>query len=105
MTTSMQKIKLAGNNLHGNIPSEIGGWTGLVHADLSDNSFDGVVPEELFSLTDEGSSLEYLNITGNPNLSGNIPDSACSFEDFHYQCSSSLCGCRCWCPVESRNPP
>jgi hypothetical protein len=69
----------------------------------------GSIPSELALLT----SLWYLDLSGNENLSGTIPDefchlhnSSCTFLDYwddsynctlDFECSDILCGCHCPC--------
>ena len=62
------ELKLAGNNLVGTIPAELGDMIALTHLDLSNNQLSGALPEELGKLT----RLEYLALHNN-QLSGAIP--------------------------------
>ena len=104
LATSMQKLKLSGNSFSGSLPAALGSWTNLEHADFSKNSFQGAIPDEIFALTTRGNGvLEHLNVTGNTNLTGNIPLTSCLAS--HFACSKSLCGCNCACPADSTSPP
>ncbi len=58
----------AGNNLSGNIPTEIGNFSDLVHLSLSGNNLSGNIPQEIGNLT----NLTGLHLADN-NLTGNIP--------------------------------
>ena len=59
---------LHGNNLSGEIPSELASLESLVALDLGRNRLSGAIPPDLGSL----SSLTYLDLSWN-NLSGEIP--------------------------------
>ncbi|GAA0173988.1 hypothetical protein LIER_27475 [Lithospermum erythrorhizon] len=66
-------LSLAGRNLRGYIPSEIGTLTFLRRLNLHDNNFFGSIPDQLFN----ASSLHSLFLYNN-NFSGTIPKSLCS---------------------------
>lgn len=66
-------LSLAGRNLHGYIPSELGSLIYLRRLNLHGNLFHGSIPEQLFNAT----SLHSIFLYGN-NLSGQIPTSICS---------------------------
>lgn len=61
-------LDLAGNNLTGSIPKEIGDLGQLGSLDLSDNNLTGSIPVEISQLT----NLYQLNVGGN-EFSGQIP--------------------------------
>lgn len=65
-------VAIAGRNLHGYIPSELGSLIYLRRLNLHDNNFYGSIPVQLFN----ASSLHSLFLYGN-NLSGNLPPSIC----------------------------
>jgi Leucine-rich repeat (LRR) protein len=66
-------IAIAGRNLRGYIPSELGTLVYLRRLNLHSNNFYGSIPSQLFNAT----SLHSLFLYGN-NLSGTIPPSICN---------------------------
>ncbi|KAL9664225.1 hypothetical protein QQ045_019624 [Rhodiola kirilowii] len=66
-------LSLAGKNLRGYIPSELGTLVYLRRINLHDNKFYGPIPVQLFNAT----SLHSIFLYGN-NLSGPFPPSICS---------------------------
>ncbi|KAK4780016.1 hypothetical protein SAY87_016122 [Trapa incisa] len=66
-------LSLAGKNLRGYIPSELGTLVYLRRLNLHSNNLFGVLPEPLFNAT----SLHSLFLYGN-NLSGSLPASICN---------------------------
>ncbi|XP_057530885.1 receptor protein kinase-like protein ZAR1 [Amaranthus tricolor] len=66
-------ISVAGKNLRGYIPSELGSLTYLRRLNLHGNSFYGSIPDQIFNAT----SLHSIFLYGN-NLSGPLPASICS---------------------------
>ncbi|CAN0048770.1 unnamed protein product [Ectocarpus sp. 4 AP-2014] len=62
------RLKLAGNNLRGPIPAELGGLTALTSLDLGENQLSGPIPPSLGGLK----LLTYLGLHDN-NLTGPIP--------------------------------
>ena len=68
--TGLKKLSLALNTLEGAIPSALGGLTSLQFLDLSDNYLNGSIPSMLGNLTNLSSLYLYDN-----DLSGRIPSS------------------------------
>ncbi|XP_050208490.1 receptor protein kinase-like protein ZAR1 [Mercurialis annua] len=66
-------ISVAGKNLRGYIPSELGTLLYLRRLNLHNNNFHGSIPNELFNAT----SLHSLFLYGN-NLSGPLPVTLCN---------------------------
>ncbi|KAJ9554508.1 hypothetical protein OSB04_018553 [Centaurea solstitialis] len=66
-------IALAGRNLRGYIPSELGSLTYLRRLNLHNNNFYGSIPDPIFNAT----SLHSIFLYGN-NLSGGLPTSMCN---------------------------
>ncbi|KAG8383290.1 hypothetical protein BUALT_Bualt05G0169300 [Buddleja alternifolia] len=66
-------ISVAGKNLRGYIPSELGSLIYLRRLNLHGNNFYGSIPDQLFN----ASSLHSIYLYSN-NLSGSIPPSSCS---------------------------
>ncbi|XP_076901047.1 receptor protein kinase-like protein ZAR1 [Bidens hawaiensis] len=66
-------IALAGRNLRGYIPSELGNLKYLRRLNLHNNNFYGTIPNPIFNAT----SLHSLYLYGN-NLSGELPASICN---------------------------
>lgn len=66
-------ISIAGKNLRGYIPSELGSLTYLRRLNFHGNMFYGSIPDQLFNAT----SLHSIFLYGN-NLSGPLPASMCS---------------------------
>lgn len=65
-------IAIAGNNLRGYIPSELGTLVYLRRLNLHNNNFYGSIPSQLFNAT----ALHSIFLYGN-NLSGPLPPSIC----------------------------
>lgn len=66
-------ISVAGKNLQGYIPSELGSLTYLRRLNLHGNRFYGSIPDQIFNAT----SLHSIFLYGN-NLTGPLPTSMCS---------------------------
>ncbi|KAI7754010.1 hypothetical protein M8C21_026272, partial [Ambrosia artemisiifolia] len=66
-------ISLAGKQLSGYIPSELGTLIYLRRLNLHDNNFHGSIPNQIFNATSLHSIFLYNN-----NLSGDIPTSLCN---------------------------
>ncbi|CAA2991372.1 receptor kinase ZAR1 [Olea europaea subsp. europaea] len=66
-------ISVAGKNLRGYIPSELGSLIYLRRLNFHDNKFFGSIPDQLFNAT----SLHSIFLYGN-NLSGPLPPSMCN---------------------------
>ncbi|KAL9246567.1 hypothetical protein vseg_020085 [Gypsophila vaccaria] len=66
-------ISVAGKNLRGYIPSELGSLSYLRRLNFHGNEFYGAIPEQLFNATSLRSIYLYNN-----NLSGPLPSSICS---------------------------
>ena len=66
--TSLKLLNLGGNELTGNIPEELGSLTELESLDLYKNQLTGNIPEALGNLT----NLRRLDLDGN-KLTGSIP--------------------------------
>ncbi|KAH9623799.1 hypothetical protein KSS87_011614 [Heliosperma pusillum] len=72
-STRVVGISVAGKNLRGYIPSELGSLTYLRRLNLHGNRFYGSIPEQLFNATSLHSIYLYNN-----NLTGPLPSSICS---------------------------
>ena len=80
-----------------NKSNQIGLLSALPALWLQGNQLSGAVPQELFSLA-EGGLLADLNLTGNPLLSGFVPENVCLLDMiFDFDCTPTLCGCACDC--------
>ncbi|XP_021854822.1 receptor protein kinase-like protein ZAR1 [Spinacia oleracea] len=66
-------ISVAGKNLRGYIPSELGSLTYLRRLNLHGNRFYGSIPDQIFNATSLHSIFLYSN-----NLTGPLPSSMCS---------------------------
>jgi hypothetical protein len=74
-----KSIDLSGNQITGEIPSEIGFLSSLVSVNLSRNHIGGSIPDEIGSMRD----LESLDLSWN-DLSGSIPQSLTSVSYLSY---------------------
>ncbi|KAL2510338.1 Leucine-rich repeat protein kinase family protein [Forsythia ovata] len=70
-------ISVAGKNLRGYIPSELGSLIYLRRLNLHDNNFYGSIPDQLFNASSLHSIFLYSN-----NLSGSLPPSLCNLPRF-----------------------
>jgi len=54
------------------------------------------------TLPNNFSSFDVLNFTGNPGLTGTIPEEICTLADLElgFDCSEIMCGCDCLCSDE-----
>ncbi|KAJ3670013.1 hypothetical protein LUZ60_010337 [Juncus effusus] len=68
--TLLVKISMAGNNLSGILPRNLGDFKSLKFFDVSNNLFYGELPEGIGKL----SNLQNISLSGN-NFTGQIPDS------------------------------
>ncbi|KAK6946240.1 Serine-threonine/tyrosine-protein kinase, catalytic domain [Dillenia turbinata] len=67
---SLQKMLLGNNKLSGELPNDLfSSLTRLQYIDLSKNSFNGSIPNAIFSM----SQLQFLDISGN-NFTSQLPD-------------------------------
>ncbi|KAJ8775164.1 hypothetical protein K2173_020168 [Erythroxylum novogranatense] len=65
---NLTRLSLGGQELTGQIPSNMGALSKLAHLDLSSNNLTGPIPKEVGNL----SSLRYMYLENN-ELSGNVP--------------------------------
>ena len=87
--TSLTGLYLYQNSLTGTIPPELGDLTGLTSLELFDNNLTGPVPPELGNLT----SLTLLTLDSN-NLHGQMPESLSGLENLlglHFSKNDGLC--------------
>jgi hypothetical protein len=73
---TMTNLVVAGNQLTGSLPTELGMLTNLVHLDVSSNEFSSSIPSEIGRLT----NLVSLELQGN-QLSGSVPQELTSILD------------------------
>ncbi|KQJ95505.1 leucine-rich repeat receptor-like protein kinase TDR [Brachypodium distachyon] len=71
---SLWRVRLESNRLSGSIPAGFGKLKNLTYMDLSSNnlSHGGGIPPDLLACR----SLEFLNVSSNPELGGEIPEHA-----------------------------
>ena len=100
-------LRLDSNALTGSIPSELGLLKSMKELDLSAQSLMGAIPHELLELA-ENFQLRYLNISGNVELQGSIPEALCAlnpnvsdYGDFGKQAEI----CLYWFSESAVNPP
>lgn len=111
LVSSFRFLHLSNNFLTGQIPSELAQLGNLTLLSLGDNDLSGEIPGELSTLV-ANETLISIHVTGNPLLSGEIPQEMCEvglgIENFicpgwlricgvAFDCSDSLCGCDCPC--------
>ena len=92
---NLTKVLLDSNVLTGHIPSEMGMLLNLERMDLSSNELQGSIPDLLGDIP----SLQFLNVKGNPQLSGTVVPELCVLT-LRMDCSDLLCGCDCNCVSE-----
>lgn len=109
--SNLATLQIDSNRMTGDLPSQLGLLLRMANLNVSHNYFSGSVPLELGGLP-EGGSLRYLNLSGNPRLSGTVPSELCGTvpqESKYYgecalvacgyfmECTDVLCGCDCEC--------
>ena len=122
---SVSVVQLDNNFLTGSLPTELGLlrgqiWKGqnleFVRFSVSNNSLTGSVPSELGLLASNGILVDF-NISGNPGMTGVLPEELCSLQNdtsceykvlsdfypclFNFDCTETLCGCQCECSAEA----
>lgn len=70
----LRHVSLSKNQISGTISTRVGLLKQLSFFEVADNHIHGILPKELGSV----SRLELLDISGNGNLTGSIPDKLCS---------------------------
>ncbi|CAB9529646.1 unknown protein [Seminavis robusta] len=90
--TGLTGFHLEENRLTGQIPSNLGQLSALRSLSLGGNQLTGEVPSELGQLT----ALLELWLHEN-QLRGVIPKELCWMQALHFDCTSILCGCDCYC--------
>ncbi|CAB9520253.1 Leucine Rich Repeat [Seminavis robusta] len=106
LSSTLQQLRIHHNHFSGTLASELGLLTNLERLLLQNNSLSGSLPTELAALSTD---LLVMDVSGNPGLSGTIPDALCdvgwnitcpysSWEcKLSFDCSVDLCGCDCAC--------
>ena len=76
---------------------EIQEWQHVEDFDVSNNKLAGPL-----MFPNNFSSLDVFNVSGNPGLTGTIPEEICSLPEVElgYDCSEKMCGCDCLCRME-----
>ncbi|XP_021756793.1 putative leucine-rich repeat receptor-like serine/threonine-protein kinase At2g24130 [Chenopodium quinoa] len=87
--SDLQELELAGNNVGGNLPTNIGNLTNLVQLHLDDNLIYGSIPPQISNLV----NLTLLNLSSNL-LNGSIPQELCKMKKLErlYLSNNSLSG-------------
>eukprot|EP00934_Nitzschia_sp_Nitz4_P006604 Nitzschia sp. Nitz4//scaffold224_size33420//4942//6546//NITZ4_007886-RA/size33420-processed-gene-0.8-mRNA-1//-1//CDS//3329542638//6594//frame0 len=80
-------LELAGSNIKGSLPEEIGALTDLIWIDFSDNAFTGTIPTSYMDIP----SLEGLELAEN-SLTGSIPEVGAAPLEYLYLDDNSLTG-------------
>lgn len=68
--TELRYLLITGNNLHGEIPKEIGNLKNLQELQIAHTGLSGGIPKEVVLLP----NLTYLEIYDNPNITGELPE-------------------------------
>lgn len=112
--SSLGHLILEGTNLDGSIPTEIGLTTNMVLVALSRTGISGHIPSQICELQQlewltlhetyiSGNIPKYLPSTlntftvTNTSVSGIVPENLCGLSVLNFECSESLCGCKCAC--------
>ncbi len=74
MFNLVEDLSLKGNSLNGSIPSWVCEFDELLRLDLEYNYFEGAIPA---CIGESLLGLAYLALSGNLNLSGELPVSIC----------------------------
>ncbi|RVW61009.1 putative inactive receptor kinase [Vitis vinifera] len=80
---SLVSLDLSGNSLSGHLPQEISGFHELVYLNLSNNLFEGSIPDDL------PDGLKGFSVSYN-NLSGIVPENLRRFPDSAFHPGNSL---------------
>mmetsp|Transcript_6254 Transcript_6254/g.7930 ORF Transcript_6254/g.7930 Transcript_6254/m.7930 type:complete len:619 (+) Transcript_6254:165-2021(+) len=75
--TSLRKLWISKNTFSGSIHNSLTSLSGLVSFKAYQNNLDGMIPNDLGDMI----SLKEFDISGNPLITGNIPDSIISLVD------------------------
>ena len=93
--TKLTSLALSMNELTGSLSTLIGKLTDLNVLSLRSNFLSGTIP---VSHLEELTSLTMLWLENNTFTQGTFPQSVCSF-GLKFDCSDTVCGCDCACPV------
>ncbi|XP_028078768.1 probable inactive receptor kinase At5g10020 [Camellia sinensis] len=80
---SLVSLDLSHNSLTGHLPPEIGNFHNLAYLDLSNNHFEGGIPNDL------PDGLKIFNVSSN-NFSGIVPENLLKFPDSSFHPGNSL---------------
>jgi len=105
---NLEELWLGHNAITGLLPSQLGLLTASLRVlNVSNNALSGEFPTELYSLFLGSNQTEWsVDMTGNPMLSGTLPDSLCdrilinngTNFTWSFDCTDIFCGCQCDCP-------